>query len=570
MNDISGTVYTLHNECQDCYKCVRRCPVKSIRIQDGHACVISEKCISCGRCVAPCPSHAKRVRSDIEPVKKLLNSGKPVYVSLAPSWRASFPCTSKQIIATLKKLGFAGVSETAIGAQEVSIETARLLNKKESGLMISSACPVIVKYIRLYKPELADYIVPIASPALTHAKFLKKEFGQDISVVFIGPCIAKKEESDTHKDLIEYALTFEELKIWLKDLDRKIEEGDCLEEAFVPSIAYEGNLYPMDGGMNETIKQVGVKENVQLCQVCSLEAFDLAINSFTQEKIKNPIFMEALACAGGCVHGPCISTHTSDTNNISRILRHIKYRNPIPQKPEVVVKEEYKAAPVEIKTYTMDEIREALHRIGKYAPEDELNCAGCGYQTCQDMAKALLNGDAEPSMCVSYMRKLATKKADAMLKSIPSAMVILDKNLNIMEVNEAFIKMFIKENKEEYLSDPQKLAGYPVSDFFEAQKTFISALSSQKEVHKESHHFNNKLYDLHIFPIEEDVSIGVTITDITNVHHSHEIVAQKAKEVIDKNISTVQQIACLLGEHMVQTETILNTIANEYNSEDEE
>lgn len=570
MNDITGTVYTLYNECQDCYKCVRRCPVKSIRIQDGHACVLSDKCISCGRCVAPCPSHAKRVRCDIEPVKKLINSGKKVYVSLAPSWRASFSCTSKQIIATLKKLGFADVSETAIGAQEVSIETARILNKKDKGLLISSACPVIVKYIRLYKPELAEFIVPIASPALTHAKFLKKTFGDDIAVVFVGPCIAKKEESDTHKDLIDFALTFEELKLWLKETDRKIEQGDCIEEKFVPDIAYEGNLYPMDGGMNETIKRVGVNERVQLYQVCSLESFDLAVNSFSGEKLKNPIFIEALACTGGCVHGPCISTSLSDTNNVSRILRHVKYRNSIPKKTKVVVSEEYKPMPVENKAYSIDEIREALRRIGKYTPEDELNCAGCGYQTCQDMAKALLKGDAEPSMCVSYMRKLATKKANAMLKSIPSAMVILDKNLNILEANEAFVKMFVKTDKEIYLSDMQKIAGYQINDFFDAQKVFTTAFADNKEIHKENHKYNNKSYDLHIFPIEEGVSIGVTITDITNFNHSHEMVAQKAKEVIDKNIATVQQIACLLGEHMVQTETILNTIANEYNQDDEE
>jgi len=570
MSEITGTVYTLYNECQDCYKCVRRCPVKSIRIQDGHACVLSDKCISCGRCVASCPSHAKRVRSDWEAVKKLLSTKKEVYVSLAPSWRASFPCTSKQLIATLKKLGFAGVSETAIGAEEVSIETARMLNKKDKGLMISSACPVIVKYIRLYKPELSEYITPIASPALTHAKFLKKTYGKNISVVFIGPCIAKKEESDNHKDLIDYALTFEELKIWLKESDRKLETGDCAEENFVPEYAHEGALYPLDGGMNETIKKVGVNDKVQLCQVCSLEAFDLAVQDLSLDKIQNPIFIEALACVGGCVHGPCISTKDSDTNNISRILRHVKTREPVPTKPRVVVKEEYTSMPVSDKPYTVDEIREALKRIGKYAPEDELNCAGCGYQTCQEMAKALLDGNAEPSMCVSYMRKIATKKASAMLKSIPSAMVILDKNLNIMETNEAFIKMFAKADKEQYLSDSSKIIGFPISDFFEAEKVFTSALSGIKEVHKENHKFNNKFYDLHVFPIEENLSIGVTITDITNVNRSHEIVAQKAKEVIDKNIATVQQIACLLGEHMVETETILNTIASEYNAEDED
>ena len=473
------------------------------------------------------------------------------------------------MITTLKKLGFFGISETALGAQEVSIETARLLNQMEKGLMISSACPVIVKYIRLYKPELAQYIVPIASPALTHAQLLKKAFGDDIAVVFIGPCIAKKEEADTHQELINFALTFEELKLWLKESDTAVATGDCYGEDFVPTYAYEGNLYPMDGGMNETIKQVGVNDNVHLCQVCSLEAFDLAVNSFSQENLKNPIFIEALACAGGCMHGPCIATTSSDVNNISRVLSHVKYRNSVPKVSDVVVSQEYHPMPVAQKTYSMDEIQEALHRIGKYLPEDELNCAGCGYQTCKDMAKALLDGNAEPSMCVSYMRKIAAKKASAMLKSIPSAMVLLDKNLNILEANEAFIKMFTDTEQNNYLSDPQKLVGTNIQQFFEAQKVFSAVLSSGDEIHKENYKYNNSIYDLHIFPVEQNISIGVIITNITNTSKSREIVAQKAKEVIDKNISTVQQIACLLGEHMVQTETILNTIASEYNQDEE-
>lgn len=565
----AGIVYTLHNECQDCYKCVRRCPVKSIRIQDGHAGILSEKCIGCGRCVAPCPSNAKRVRCDLEPVKKLIASGKEVYVSLAPSWRASFSCTSRQMIATLKKLGFKGISETALGAQEVSIETARLLNQTDKGLVISSACPVIVKYIRLYKPELAQYIAPIASPALTHAQLLKKTFGKDIAVIFIGPCIAKKDESDTHKHLIDFALTFEELKIWLKETDTPIEEGDCLGQEFVPTHAHEGSLYPMDGGMCETIKKIGVKDNVHLCPVCSLESFNLAMTSFSQESLKNPVFIEALACFGGCMHGPCIATQLSDTNNISRVLRHVKHRDEIPTIPEVVVHEEHTPTPVEQTTYSMEDIRQALSKIGKFFPEDELNCAGCGYQTCKEMAKALLNGNAEPSMCVSYMRKLAAKKANAMLKNIPSAMIVLDKDLNIMEANEAFIKMFVTVGQDLYLANPQKLVGLPIRFFFDAQKSFSSVLTGGKEIHKENYKYKNKFYDLHIFPIEPQVCIGAAITNITTIIHSREIVAQKAKEVIDKNISTVQQIACLLGEHMVQTETILNTIANEYNSDEE-
>ena len=192
-------VYTLKNECNDCYKCIRDCHVKAIRIQGGSASVINNRCIACGHCVTICPVGAKKVRNDIGKVKTLLLTGKKVYVSLAPSWAGVYEFSKEKMIAALKKLGFAGVSETALGAQEVSIQTAKMLNKSGAGLYISSACPVIDDYIRLYKPEFANNITPIASPALTHAGLLKDTYGDDIKVVFIGPCIAKKNEADKQR-----------------------------------------------------------------------------------------------------------------------------------------------------------------------------------------------------------------------------------------------------------------------------------------------------------------------------------------------------------------------------------
>ena len=192
--DKQNPVYTLTNECHDCYKCVRECHVKAIKIENGHASVIPEKCIACGACVKACPTNAKRVRTDIDKVKKLLFDKKDVYVSLAPSWRASFENSAEKMIALLKQLGFKDVSETALGAQEVSIKTAKMLNEAGNGLFISSACPVIVDYIRLYMPEFTQCITPIGSPLMTHAKMLKETFGDDIAIVFVGPCIAKKNE----------------------------------------------------------------------------------------------------------------------------------------------------------------------------------------------------------------------------------------------------------------------------------------------------------------------------------------------------------------------------------------
>ena len=184
--NINYPVYTLSNECHDCYKCIRECPVKAIKIENGHASVIPERCIACGNCVKTCPAGAKRVRTDIDKAKNLIRAQKDVYVSLAPSWRASFENSAEKMIALLKQLGFKEVSETALGAQEVSIKTAEMLNNTEKGLFISSACPVIVDYIRLYMPEFTKYITPIGSPLMTHCEMLKEIYGEYISIVFIG------------------------------------------------------------------------------------------------------------------------------------------------------------------------------------------------------------------------------------------------------------------------------------------------------------------------------------------------------------------------------------------------
>ena len=320
-------VYTLKNECNDCYKCVRGCHVKSIRIQSGSASVINEKCIGCGHCVTICPAGAKKVRSDIDVVKALFLTGKKVYVSLAPSWAGIYNISKEKMTAVLKKLGFAGVSETALGAQEVSIQTAKILNDAEKGLFISSACPVIDDYVRMYESNFSKCITPIASPALTHCGLLKDMLGDDIKVVFIGPCVAKKNEADKHPDLMSAALTFDELNYWIKEEFIDIENIETDDSChFIPENSYEGALYPLEGGMNETIKRVGIDKNdVTFISVSSLEGFDKALQNLNPEKIENKIFLEALACTGGCINGPCVSSDKSRIMITSDIYANTQY-----------------------------------------------------------------------------------------------------------------------------------------------------------------------------------------------------------------------------------------------------
>ncbi len=566
-------VYTLKNECNDCYKCVRGCHVKSIRIQNGSASVINEKCVACGHCVQICPAGAKRVRNDIDVVKALFLTGKKVYVSLAPSWAGVYNISKEKMIAVLKKLGFAGVSETALGAQEVSIQTAKLLNSAEKGMFISSACPVIDDYIRLYKPEFAKCITPVASPALTHCGLLKDMLGDDIKVVFIGPCIAKKNEADANPELMSVALTFDELNYWVKEEFIDIENIETDETChFVPENAYEGALYPLEGGMNETIKRVGIeKDDVTFIAVSSLESFDKSLKNLNPDKVENKIFIEALGCSGGCINGPCLSSEKSRILITSDIYANTQYRDDVPKEPRKVVEMEYKPEPVEKVEYSIEQVTKALRKISKHSEEDELNCSGCGYASCREFVNALIAGDAEPSQCVSYMRKIAVRKAAAMLRCMPSAVVIVDSNMEIVEANDSFEHMFLSEEMYEVFASRQDgLTGASIDRIITFPELFKSALDTGKDIHQEHYAIGDKVYDISIFTIEDNELIGAVISDVTKSEIDRSKIAQKAREVITKNIATVQEIASLLGEHMVETELLLSSIAEGYDPNSKE
>ena len=569
MGNKLSPVYTLKNECHDCYKCVRECYVKSIQIKDGSASVLADRCIACGHCVTVCPSNAKRIRYDIDKVKGILAAKKRVIVSLAPSWISIFDYTKQQIITILKTLGFTDVSETALGAQEVSIEVAKMVKQADKGLFISSACPVVVDYIRYYKPEYADYITPVASPALTHAKMLKEKYGDDIGIVFIGPCIAKKNESDRCPELIDAALTFDELNYWIKESYIDLAKIEVLpDENFVPEESNEGALYPILGGMNETLKYIGIDNDVQLIDICTLHSLDKALNGLHPDRLEEKIFVEALGCDGGCINGPGISMCKSTILKTSDVLNNFNKRDSIPKTAKTVVNMDYSRIDQKKQEFRHEDIMKTMERIGKHNEEDELNCGGCGFQTCRELACAILAGEAEPSMCVSYMRKIALRKAAAMLRCMPSAMVMIDNDHKILESNDAFMKMFTGDMYEVFAERPEGINGADIDRIIPFADLLKTALKTGKDIHKEHYVSGNKLYDINVFIIEENEIVGAIITDVTQTELNREKIAEKAKQVISKNIAKVQEIAILLGEHMVETELLLSTIADDYTTED--
>jgi len=562
----SYPVYTKETECQDCYKCVRRCPVKAIKVRDGHATVIPELCVACGRCVEVCPAKAKRVRDDLGRAKHLLEGNEKVYVSLAPSWVSEFKnISAQQIIHALRRLGFAGVSETALGAQLVSAAVAKSLDGMKKGVVISSACPTAADFICKYIPPFARTITQVMSPVMAHCQMLKENFGEEVKVVFIGPCISKKNESDRHPDILALSMTYPELKQWLQEEEINLKElVPAEDDVFVPSGAEEGAMYPIEGGMIETVKACTSNDKVNYATVTGLDNLSRALDGLWPENVNVPVFLEVLACPGGCVHGPCTQHDSPGLLERLRVLNGVKIpTQPKERKIAADISGEFKETPVDETPISLRDIKEALRRIGKFTQEDELNCGGCGYETCKNFAKALITGNAEPSMCVSYLRKQAQKKANALLRCIPSGVVIVDKKLNIIECNRKFAATFGEDTLAAFDACPG-LAGADLRRIVPFANLFESSLKSGNDIRRDSFRVNRRLYNITVFNIEPREVAGAVIFDVTQTEMRREQIAERARQVIEKNLTTVQEIACRLGEHMADTELLLRSIADDY------
>lgn len=561
---MTGPVYTIENECQDCYKCVRHCPVKAIRIVGGKASVIPEACVACGECVKVCPAHAKKIRNDLARLRQLLDSSTRVYASVAPSFAAYFKgVTIGQLAAALKEIGFAGVSETAHGAEAVSAHVSKLLEEcPETPFMVSSACPAAVDMIRKYLPNWAKFISPLPSPVRAHCKLLKEKYGNDIKVVFFGPCAAKKNESDANPDQLALALVFPVLQQLLEEkgvLPEFVQQEAELELG----PAEEGRFYSVEGGMNDTIRDGSDK--VRFVSVSGLDNLRRLLSGTPPtEKRGRTVFLEALACPGGCVNGPAMNAGASldalfDTDAISpmrtsvgRCFSHCGGAN---------------YAPAAVQALDADEtmISAALARVGKYSKADELNCGACGYSSCRDFARALLEGKAEEAMCHNFLRQSFQRTSNALIRYIPAAVVIVDENRGITECNRNFADLVGAGEIFETLGN---LNGIPVDDYLaDFGDLFTGALAHGSEIEKFNQHLGERIVNISVFSIAKGKFAGAVIQDVTKNEFHREQIAARAREVIRKNVITVQQVARLFGEHIAETEIMLNEIAGTYTAQ---
>ena len=545
-------------QCKDCYRCLRECPVKAINIKDHHAQIIEEHCILCGHCTQVCPQKAKIEHSELPVVRELLKSGVRVAATVAPSFISSLNQDDFSLLRiALAKLGFAVVEETAVGAQAVTEEYKRLLAKGEMRNFITSACPAACRLIQMYYPKALQYLAPVDSPMVAHAKMLRRN-DPDLKVVFIGPCIAKKREADEHG--IDAVLTFEELLQLFAENDIDLQTINHLAVANDNSGANLAKAYPATQGI---IRSFDVLPDGY--RYLAVDGVDRLVDVLENIESLDHTFIEMNVCPGGCINGPCAIAQQGGMMkaeaDINAYMEHemaTRKRQPAPQ-AGVDLGYAHPRLRSKSRPVTEKEIEDIMHRTGKFSKADELNCGACGYPTCREKAWAVINGYADIDICLPYMRKRAESLAVDIVHNSPEGVILVDPEMNIVDINASAMSML------GLCGTPENVQGRPVSDCFPPIE-FYNAYSQKKRVENPCLRIasTGRYVSLTVSLLSEQNLLFGLMKDISD-EVNYEKKLDKVKmdtiattdDLIMKQMRVAQEIASLLGETTAETKVAL-------------
>jgi PAS domain S-box-containing protein len=589
-----GIITTIDAKCKDCYKCLRTCPVKAIRMERGalphelHARVCEERCIFDGSCVMVCPQNAKKVASDLGSLRPLLGKGERVAASLAPSFPSAFPDVDPRVVPTaLRLIGFSFVQETAIGAELVSEEYTRRFREEDTPL-ISSPCPVVVNLVERHYPEVIPYLAPVVSPMVAHGRYLK-QIMPGTKVVFIGPCIAKlgEREEPGVDDAIDFVLTFEELKNVF--LQAGVDLASLEPSRFDGAVPETARLFPVEGGMLRSASLSTDMLDCDVLTVSGLESCKEVLKQFIRGMRQGdrtthlPRLVDMLACEGGCINGPKNPSVEDVYTRRARVLEYVKQSSDdrnrskeadardVPERPEIpqkLLERSYRNLKPDVQAPDEGIIKAILAKTGKHSKSDELNCGACGYDSCRDKAIAVFQGMADPEMCIPYMRERAESVANLFVASTPNAIVVIDEDEVIRDLNAAAERMFKRKKGE--------VVGKNLSAILEPGY-FRQALQEKTIVQGEVCYPDKELvtYQTIFYEPSERLAMGI-IADITEERKRErrlleirEQTLDKAQGVINKQMEVAQKIAGLLGETTAETKVLLTNLMNTFRNEGE-
>ena len=540
------------SNCKNCYKCIRHCPVKAIRFSGNQAHIIGNECILCGQCFVVCPQNAKEIVDETEKVKVLLQTGEPVIVSLAPSFVANYDGAGiNSMRKALKQLGFYDVEETAVGATIVKNEYERMIEEEERDIIIASCCHSINLLIQKHYPFALEYLADVVSPMQAHCKDIKQRY-KNAKTVFIGPCVAKKDEAEYYDGIVDAVLTFEELTEWLKaeniEIERETDNDICSRARF----------FPTTGGVLKTMKQ----ENTGFTYLAldGVENCIAALKDIESGHI-HKCFIEMSACIGSCMGGPVMEKyhHTETVKDYIAIAKYAGEKDFEVSQPAAADLKKHFAFIEQRSPQPSDyEISGVLRQMGKFKPSQELNCGSCGYNTCREKAIAIIQGKAEISMCLPFLKDKAESFSDTIVNNSPNGLIVLNEQLEVQQINKSAREIM----NIRYASDVLGTQVIRILDPTPFMKVRDSGMGIRNErVYLAE--YKRYVEQTIVYDRDSRLLIGI-MRDVTDEEYEREKkeniskqTVEVADRVVEKQMRIVQEIASLLGETAAETKIAL-------------
>ena len=555
MTTVANCLTLKKSNCKNCYKCIRHCPVKAIRFSGNQAHIIGNECILCGHCFVVCPQNAKEIVDGTEKARVLLQSGEPVVVSLAPSFIANYEGVGiESMRKALKKLGFYDVEETAIGATIVKTEYERMIREEERDIIITSCCHSVNLLIQKHFPSALEYLADVMSPMQAHCADIKKRI-PNAKTVFIGPCVAKKDEAEYYEGLVDAVLTFEELTNWLKT------ENIDLEKEVDHTPESRARFFPTTGGILKTMAQ-----NAPGYTYIALDGVDnciSALKDIESGKI-HKCFIEMSACVGSCIGGPVMEKYhnTSPITDYVTVADYAGERDFVVEQPaSMSLKKHFSMIEPKLARPTETEIMTVLRQMGKFKPSDELNCGSCGYNSCREKAIAIIQGKAEISMCLPFLKDKAESFSDTIVNNTPNGLIVLNENLEVQQINNAARKIMNIRAASDVLGEPVVRILDPT--------VFVQVRNSGRTVRDQRTYlaeYKKYVEQTVVYDPDSRMLIGI-MRDISDEEADREKKARINKQtvevadtVVEKQMRIVQEIASLLGETAAETKIALTKL----------
>ena len=403
-------------------------------------------------------------------------------------------------------------------------------------------------------------LADVLSPMQAHCSDIKKRF-PGAKTVFIGPCLAKKDEAEHYAGICDAVLTFEELSAWLEE--EKIElrqEIDSDEQS-------RARFFPTTGGILKTMQRN--EPGYSYLAIDGIENCIAALRDIESGKI-HKCFVEMSACAGSCIGGPVMEKyHRAPVKDYMAVAQYAGSRDFNVRQPDMVeLKKQFEPIERRSQQPSDSEISDILRQMGKFKPSDELNCGSCGYDTCREKAVAIYQGKAEISMCLPYLKDKAESFSDTIVKNTPNALIVLNEKLEVQQINNAARKMM-------NIRSASDVMGEPVIRILDPS-LFLDVLNSGKAIQNQRAYLAEyKRYVEQTVVYDKDyrllIAIMRDITDEENARERKESISQQTVEiadrVVDKQMRIVQEIASLLGETAAETKIALTKLKESISDE---